>query len=616
MDELAEALRRAESRIAALESAAPAMESAAPAMEPAAPAALPGRRAAAPAPRAGAPDVHGQVSALGRAAGLAGRTFLVLAGAFVLRALTDAGTLPGPLGVALGLAYAGLWIAAAERAGADPARAASAAVHGAAAVLVGFPLLLEAVTRFAILPPAVGSALLALLGGVALAVAGHRRLAALAWVAAAAAAALAIALAAATRHAAPPLAALAVLGAGTIALAELRALPGPRWLVAGAADLVALLAVLQAASGRADGPVAAILACLLLALVHAGGGAWTSARAREVGAFEAVQGALALLAGVGGAAFLAARAAPHAAVPVGLLLLALAAAAYGIAFGVFSRRPERAAAFHYLGAAAIPLALAGTALALPVAAAGPAWAAAAVALALGARLRGHAALAGHAALYAVAAAIGSGLLRDAARALVASPSGPWPGPAAAGLAALTSGAAVLGLVSRGGAAGAGALARAPRVALLAALVAGGAGAAAALLVPAFAGTGEGASPAAAATVRTAVLSAGAVGLALLSRVRGLREAGWLVYPLLALVGLKLLLEDLPRGRPATLVVGFALYGAALLLAPRLRARAGEAGGGEAGGATAGKPGAQGPAPQSAEATDPAARAEPPRAPAA
>jgi len=51
-----------------------------------------------------------------------------------------------------------------------------------------------------------------------------------------------------------------------------------------------------------------------------------------------------------------------------------------------------------------------------------------------------------------------------------------------------------------------------------------------------------------------------------------REAGWLVYPALAATGLKILLEDLPRGRPATLFLAFALYGAALIAVARARHR--------------------------------------------
>jgi len=50
---------------------------------------------------------------------------------------------------------------------------------------------------------------------------------------------------------------------------------------------------------------------------------------------------------------------------------------------------------------------------------------------------------------------------------------------------------------------------------------------------------------------------------------GLRRAGWRYYVVLVAGGLKLVLEDLPTGRPMTLFVSFVFYGAALLLIPRL-----------------------------------------------
>jgi hypothetical protein len=73
----------------------------------------------------------------------------------------------------------------------------------------------------------------------------------------------------------------------------------------------------------------------------------------------------------------------------------------------------------------------------------------------------------------------------------------------------------------------------------------------------------------AAVVRTAVLAALALVLACGARRGTWPELGWLVYPLVALGGVKLLLQDLREGRPATLVVSLALYGAVLVLAPRL-----------------------------------------------
>jgi hypothetical protein len=91
----------------------------------------------------------------------AGRTLLVLGGGYLLRALTESGALPPLAGVTLGLTYALLWLLAADRAGAK-ARTLSAAFHGAAAVLLAFPLLWEATSRFRLLSPAAGAGCLAL----------------------------------------------------------------------------------------------------------------------------------------------------------------------------------------------------------------------------------------------------------------------------------------------------------------------------------------------------------------------------------------------------------------------------------------------------------------------
>jgi hypothetical protein len=78
-----------------------------------------------------------------------------------------------------------------------------------------------------------------------------------------------------------------------------------------------------------------------------------------------------------------------------------------------------------------------------------------------------------------------------------------------------------------------------------------------------------ADPGVAAVVRTGVLAGLALALAFLARRLTLPELGWLVYPLVALGGLKLLMQDLRHGRPATLVLSLTLYGLVLTLAPRL-----------------------------------------------
>jgi len=72
-----------------------------------------------------------------------------------------------------------------------------------------------------------------------------------------------------------------------------------------------------------------------------------------------------------------------------------------------------------------------------------------------------------------------------------------------------------------------------------------------------------------ATVRTIALAATALALAWLGRAPQWREAAWLVYPTLAAGGVKLLAEDFPHSTAATLFVALAMYGGALIAAPRL-----------------------------------------------
>jgi hypothetical protein len=91
--------------------------------------------------------------------------------------------------------------------------------------------------------------------------------------------------------------------------------------------------------------------------------------------------------------------------------------------------------------------------------------------------------------------------------------------------------------------------------------------------PVLAGAGGAeANAAVLAALRTAILSAASVTLALSSRFKRWPEARWLVYPVLILVGVKLLVEDFPNGQPATLFVALVLVGSALLLVARLLTR--------------------------------------------
>ena len=92
----------------------------------------------------------------------------------------------------------------------------------------------------------------------------------------------------------------------------------------------------------------------------------------------------------------------------------------------------------------------------------------------------------------------------------------------------------------------------------------------AVAAPALSSTpGGGADAGIVATLRTSILAAAALALAWTGRHDRFREAGWLLYPVLVAGGLKLLVEDLPHSKPATLFLALALYGGALIAAPRL-----------------------------------------------
>jgi hypothetical protein len=105
--------------------------------------------------------------------------------------------------------------------------------------------------------------------------------------------------------------------------------------------------------------------------------------------------------------------------------------------------------------------------------------------------------------------------------------------------------------------------------------------AAVLLAVAAAGAGLGAitvlhavfPSAAAAPVRTTVLASAAVVLAAMRNRLGAEEAGWFAWSVLAAAAVRVLVQDLPAGRPVPLFIGFVLCGAALLAVSSLGRRA-------------------------------------------
>jgi hypothetical protein len=287
----------------------------------------------------------------------------------------------------------------------------------------------------------------------------------------------------------------------------------------------------------------------------------TLLRRHAVSAFEVLQGAATLLLGLGGAwRMLRAQAAPTA--PIGAAILVTGALGYAVAFAFVERRWGHDRNFYFYSTAGGMLTLLGSRLLL-----GPglaaAWSVLALTVATLARRFDRMTLRFHGALYLCVAAGEAGLVGATWRSFLGpAPLGePRPGVEAwLTAAAAVATYAVLALDARGGGRWRERLPQAIAGATTAGILAG-------LLMRGLAGFA--ASSASLATLRTAVLALIVLGSAWAARRFSLAELGLLVYPLLALGGLKLLMQDLPEGRPLTLFMSLGFYGGALIFGPRL-----------------------------------------------
>jgi len=555
--DLADVVARLENRVAALERSGPQ------ARRSAAQAAL--DRSAVPS-RAREGGGAFDAAQATRVLSLGGRSLLVLAGAFVLRAVTDAGSIPAWLGVGLGFVYAGAWMFMADRAG-KAGQTLSAAFHAVSVVIIGFPLLYEGATKFKLFPPSGAAVVLTALTTAALLLATRRSLPSLAWVVSLGGMVTALFLMQkAGGNLVPGALYLVLLGVGTVWIGYVRDWTGLRWPAA----LVADIAVLLVANPQAQrGPAGALLVQSALVALFLGSFATrTLYMGRKVVPFEMVQTAAVIAVGIGGAVWVAVRSGMGQA-GFGVFAILFGAAAYAVAFAFVERRQKIRENFYFYTSVAIVLLLAGVALLLVEPARSLAWGALALVVGALAPRKGSRTLAVHSAVYATAAAVGSGLLGEAVVTLFFRSLVTWL-PGLATTAALLAVAGCVWLTSR-----------VPRTNVLEQVVPAAvdlvlalalAGTVVAWLAPLVAGRGPDASPGALATLRTVALVASAVAAAWLGRRAALAEAGWLAYPLLGFTGLKMLLEDLPRGRPVTLILGFACYGLALILVPRIRGR--------------------------------------------
>jgi len=562
-------LEQLASRVAAIERRLARLES----QEPVAA----GRPAGGPA-EAGRPDADNPLAGFGMAdvgsvVTMLGRTLFVLAGAFLLRALTDSGQLAAGPGVLLGLAFAVTWIVMADRAG-GRGHSASAAFHGVAFVLIAFPLLFEATTHFRFLNAGTAAAGLGGCTAIALAVGWRQHLQGLVWVATLGGLATAGALALATVELGPFALFLVLLGVAALWFGYVLEWTVLRWPVALVADLAILVLSVRAVTpAAADTPGMAFSAQILLLVAYLGSfAARTLLLNRDVIPFEVAQSIAAIIAGLGGAAYLT-HMTGGGGLPLGVATLALAAGCYGAAAVFVERRQGRGRNFYFYTSAGLVLALAGGALAMPSAAVGLVYAVLGVVAAWAGRLSRRITYRAHGAAYLTAAVVATGLLPHVLYGL-GLPFVPDGRASIAMLSVLAlCGVAMWGLGPEAAPAAPSPGRRVPRLIVLVLVLGGLLSAIVSWVLPPPA-SADAAAPGLVATVRTALLVAGILALALADRVWAFVEGAWLVYPLLVLTGVKFVLEDFRAGRPATLFLGFALYGLALIVGPRLCRRPG------------------------------------------
>jgi hypothetical protein len=504
-----------------------------------------------------------------------GRSFLILGGAFLIRSLTDSATVGRLLGVALGLTYSCLWILAADRL-AKRGRRSSAVTLGMTAAIIAYPLIGETTTRWPIFSPGGAAAAVTAITALFFVVAWRRSLSALAWAAAGAAAVTSFALAFLTEVFEPFAACLLAIGIACAWFAYGRHhWHVLRWPAAIAADVLVLAAAARlilspsAAGGVRASATFFLWIAFALPFLYMGSFALrTLIRRRDVTAFEIAQTIAALVIGLGGAAAVERRD-PQALAMLGGSALAIGAVCYALAFVFVERQQGQGRNFLFYATLALGLTLAGAALFGGGASLGLFWGALAFATAFLAARFGRLTLAVHSSFYCVAAAWQTGLLRtswEAFGAPAGSLSSPVTGP---GLVTIAIAAAGYVFLARENGKGLAATMRFPRSVLIILVVAGCGALVVSALRPLAGGQPPGSDPGGVAAMRMAVLAAASLVLASGRRWTALPEFTGLVYAVLLLATAKLLLEDLPHGRAATLFVGFLFYGLALLAAPRL-----------------------------------------------
>jgi hypothetical protein len=501
-----------------------------------------------------------------------GKVLLAIAGAYVLRALTDFGVMPRAAGTAIGLLYALLWLFLAARLPAE-AQFASAMTCSASMLIIG-PLLWEACVRLKAMSTWTSAGVLAGTAFIALALSWRKRGIIISAVVLVSSTLLAAALLVATHDLLPfTLALLALAAAAEFATCRDHA-TGSRWITAIAADSAVLLfsSLMAGEHGLPEAyvptsTVAALAAQLLLIAIYLTSALTQTVTRRRTLAFsEMAQTACALLIGMGGIAWVF-RTNGAAMVALGISGLIGGIACYALSFKLFEQSKWNFRAWATYG---LLLVLAGTSLLFS--GFWVLWCGCAVACCWAAMAARRPTLGLHGAVYLLLGSAVSGASSQPLSQLLGIGKLPFHSLVSLGVLA----AAMLSWVAIGRS-WAGDVARWRKhiasfaiAANIVWILSGVAVRALILVWQIPAGRPSGRIPA--DTLGTVVLTAFAVALAWAGTRWQLRELVWLAYGFMGLGAWKLAARDFMNERDVALVISLIFYGGALILLPRMKYR--------------------------------------------
>jgi len=554
VEQLSERVRELERRVAALEGQ-PEIETPAPAASGSiAPKLWP------PEPGRGFPARNVLAGALP----VFGRAVLAIAGAYLLRALAESGTIPQFPVLMVAIVYAGMWLVWAVRTHA--ANRFASVTYAITAALILLPLLWESTVRFQVLSPVFTATVLVAFVVLALALAWPQNLQAIPWVATLAAVTTALALIIETRDLVPFTAGLLAVALATEVAVCLGHRLSMRAVPAIAADFAGwlLVYVMTSPDGvppeyRPIGATTITVLCLALLAIYGGSlGLRSFGLRHRLTIFEIVQGVMAFVL----AAFGTLRASPGSAAVLGVFFLLVAAVCY---WGTLSRftADEQTRNRRVYATYAVAFLLAGCLLLFPAGFQAPFLCLAAVMAAFWHMRTGKLSLGMHVSFYLAAAAIFSGLLNLAGNAL----AGTVPPSLDAGAWVVTVASVLCYAI---GPLGSTNQSRQRLLWIVPCVLVAGVGAALVVMLSVRLGSASGMLNASRlSVVRTVVTCSVALILGFSGSRLKRPELLWVAYVAIAFGTLKLLFEDLRFGNAASLVASLLFYGLILILIPRL-----------------------------------------------